>query len=123
MFVHRQADCPEFIAGDGTVLRELLNPDKHAVAVRYSVAHATLAQGSSSQLHYLTTTEVYYILRGSGRMQIDSETREVFPGDLIYIAPHAKQRITALSSEPLEFLCIVDPAWRAADEVIMKDEG
>jgi mannose-6-phosphate isomerase-like protein (cupin superfamily) len=118
MLIHRLADCSEFVAGDRTVLRELLNPDKHPVAARYSVAHASLAQGLSSQLHSLKTTEVYFILRGRGRMEIDAQSLEVGPGDLVYIPPLAAQRITSIGTEPLEFLCIVDPAWRAEDEVI-----
>ncbi|MBI5058613.1 cupin domain-containing protein [candidate division KSB1 bacterium] len=120
MLIHRLTDCTEFVAGDGTRLRELLHPAKHLISARYSIAHASLAQGQSSHLHQLSTSEVYYILSGVGRMQIDDETRSVFPGDLIYIAPQAKQRITSLGSDALEFLCIVDPAWRAEDEVILE---
>ncbi len=41
------------------------------------------------------------------------------PGDTVYIAPYSTQRITVLGPEDLEFLCIVDPAWREEDEEIL----
>ena len=118
MFVKSLDSCREFIGGDNTVLRELLHPDHDPVSLRYSLAHARLVAGKWSDLHRLTTSEVYYILSGRGRMEIDGEPRDVQPGDAIYIPPRAKQRILALGPEQLEFLCIVDPAWKAEDETV-----
>jgi len=40
MFVQKLNDCLEFVAGDGTLLRELFHPDKHPLDLRYSLAHA-----------------------------------------------------------------------------------
>ncbi len=119
MFVRSLATTGEFVAGDGTTLRELLHGPKDNLAARYSLAHARLAPGATSYLHRLSTSEVYYILAGRGRMEVDQESRDVAPGDLIYIPPHAAQRITSLGPADLEFLCIVDPAWRAEDEEII----
>ncbi len=119
MFVRSLATADKFIAGDGTSLRELLHGPKDRLALRYSVAHARLAPGKMSYLHRLANSEVYYILAGRGRMEVDNETRDVAPGDLIYIPPNATQRITSLGPDDLAFLCIVDPAWRAEDEKII----
>jgi len=116
MLVKPLGSSREITAGDGTTLRELLHPARDPAAVRYSLAHARLAVGKWSDLHTLTTTEVYYILSGRGLMEIDGEQREVKPGDAIYIPPRGKQRIRSLGPDDLEFLCIVDPAWRAEDE-------
>ncbi|NJK27989.1 MAG: cupin domain-containing protein [Coleofasciculaceae cyanobacterium SM2_3_26] len=118
MFVRKLRDCEEFIAGDRTRLRELLHPDKHPLMLRYSLAHATVAPGEISDLHSLTTSEVYYILSGKGEMHIDSEVQILEPGDALYIPPNAKQRIRNVGEDPLVFLCIVDPAWRSADETV-----
>ena len=87
MLVQNLKDCQEFIAGDNTILRELLHPDKQPVALRYSLAHATLPVGKTSQPHSLTTSEVYYILSGQGEMHIDDETQIVSSGDAVYIPP------------------------------------
>jgi len=119
MFVQDLEQCEEFIAGDSTILRELLHPDKASLALRYSLAHAVLKPGTSSQGHSLKTSEVYYILEGTGRMHINNETREVKAGHTIYIPPHAKQNIDNTGVSDLKFLCIVDPAWRREDEEIL----
>ena len=118
MLVQKLNDCAEFVAGDGTLLRELLHPDKQAIALRYSLAHATVPMGRTSTPHSLKTSEVYFILRGQGEMHIDDETQMVEPGDAIYIPPNTKQFIRNCSMEPLVFICIVDPAWRKEDETV-----
>ena len=101
MLIQKLNACDEFIAGDGTQLRELLHPDKQAVDLRYSLAHAALPAGQTSVLHSLTTSEVYYILSGVGEMHIDDETQFVEAGDAVYIPPNAKQFIYNCGSEPL----------------------
>ena len=118
MLVQKLSACAEFIAGDSTYLRELLHPDKQPLALRYSLAHATLPVGQTSLPHSLKTSEVYYILSGSGEMHIDAETQMVEPGDAVYIPPNARQFIYNCGSEPLVFICIVDPAWRQEDETV-----
>jgi len=120
MLIQKLNACEEFIAGDGTQLRELLHPDKQAVDLRYSLAHAALPAGQTSVLHSLTTSEVYYILSGVGEMHIDDETQFVEAGDAVYIPPNAKQFIYNSGTEPLIFICIVDPAWRKEDETIFQ---
>ncbi len=118
MLVQKLNACDEFIAGDNTHLRELLHPDKQPLVLRYSLAHATLPVGQTSQLHSLKTSEVYYILSGKGEMHIEDETQLVEPGDAVYIPPHARQFIHNYGNEPLVFICIVDPAWRQEDETV-----
>jgi mannose-6-phosphate isomerase-like protein (cupin superfamily) len=114
-------DCPEFLAGDSTRLRELLHPDKAPLALRYSLAHATLRPGETSLRHRLTVSEVYYIIEGEGDMHIEEETRRVRPGDAVYIPPHALQCITAIGPGELRFICIVDPAWRPELEAVLPE--
>ena len=120
MLIQKLNSCDEFMAGDGTQLRELLHPDKHSVELRYSLAHAALPPGQTSVLHSLTTSEVYYIISGVGEMHIDGENQFVEAGDTVYISPNAKQFICNCGTEPLIFICIVDPAWRKEDETIFK---
>lgn len=114
-------DCTEFIAGDNTILREILHPDKEKLDLRYSLAHAIVQPGKTSYLHALKTSEVYYILEGEGKMYIDNETALVKAHDTVYIAPHAKQCIENIGTIDLKFLAIVDPAWKEEDEVILQE--
>jgi mannose-6-phosphate isomerase-like protein (cupin superfamily) len=121
MFVRELDICEEFTAGDMTRLREILHPDKHDLAIRYSLAHAELKPGTSSVPHRLKTSEVYYILQGRGVMHINGHSREVQAGHTIYIPPGAAQHIANSGDVKLRFLCIVDPAWRPADEETLPD--
>lgn len=118
MFVKDLRDCEEFIAGDNTLLRELLHPDKAPLDLRYSLAHAKVKAGLTSFAHRLKTSEVYYILEGEGIMHIEEEEQPVKPGQAIYIPPGKRQFIHNSGTTDLIFLCIVDPAWRVEDEVI-----
>ena len=121
MFVKYLKDCREFVAGDGSILRELLHPEKAEVSVRYSLAHAKVEAGQLTKPHKLTSSEVYYVIAGKGQMHIDRESFEVRPECAVYIPPDAVQYIENTGKCDLEFLCIVDPAWRPEDEQVLND--
>lgn len=53
-------------------------------------------------------------------MEIDGEQRPVGVGQAVYIPPGGKQRIRNTGAGDLEFLCIVDPAWRPEDERVLE---
>jgi mannose-6-phosphate isomerase-like protein (cupin superfamily) len=59
---------------------------------------------------------VYFIINGTGMIYVDEEHADVGPGRAVYVPPNARQFIRNVSDAPLEFLCIVDPAWRQEDE-------
>jgi mannose-6-phosphate isomerase-like protein (cupin superfamily) len=122
MLVRKLNDCEQFIAGDGTLLREMLHPDKQPIYLRYSLAHAIVPVGQTSQPHSLRTSEVYYILSGMGEMHIDGEVQTLESGDTVYIPPNAKQFIRNSGEADLVFICIVDPAWEKEDETVYGDD-
>ncbi|MAF24701.1 mannose-6-phosphate isomerase [bacterium] len=119
MFTKNLKDCEEFIAGDKTILREILHPDKADLKLRYSLAHAIVKPGEKSRPHRLKNSEVYYILEGTGVMHIDDETSEVVPNQTIYIPPQSTQWIENTGGVDLKFLAIVDPAWKTEDEKVL----
>ncbi|MFW9843566.1 MAG: cupin domain-containing protein [Candidatus Thorarchaeota archaeon] len=122
MLIRRLQDREIFNALDNTIIREILNPkhESQPLVLNYSLAHATLNPKENSLPHrFFEASEVYYILKGKGVMHINNETAEVSSGDTIYIPPQAVQWIENISSESLEFLCIVDPAWKPdAEELV-----
>jgi mannose-6-phosphate isomerase-like protein (cupin superfamily) len=120
MFIRDLKNCPEIIAGDNTVLRELFNPQKDDLKLRYSLAHARVKPGETTYKHKLKSSEVYYIIEGAGEMHIDDEVKQVGPGQAIYIPPDSVQYITNIGTTDLVFLCLVDPAWCAGDEIILE---
>jgi mannose-6-phosphate isomerase-like protein (cupin superfamily) len=119
MLIRELNDCPEFIAGDNCVLREILHPAKADLAFRYSLAHAVVKPGDTTWEHRLRTSEVYYIIEGEGVMHINGESSPVHSGSTVYIPPTARQCITNSGKKDLAFICIVDPAWRKEDEEVL----
>jgi mannose-6-phosphate isomerase-like protein (cupin superfamily) len=119
MLIRELEYCQEFIAGDGTLLREIFHPAKDRLNLRYSLAHAVVKPGQTSIPHRLKTSEVYYILEGEGVMHINDESANVHSGQTVYIPPDTIQYISNTGHEGLKFLCIVDPAWRPEDEEIL----
>ena len=118
MFLKYLKDCREFVAGDDSILRELLHPDKTSLQIRYSLAHAEVKVGQMTKPHKLQAAEVYYIIAGQGLMHIDEESLEVGPECAVYIPPQAMQYIENTGVSVLKSLCIVDPAWRKEDEQV-----
>jgi len=120
MFIRRIGDCPEFTAGDNTKLREVFNPQKEALDLRYSFAVARVAPGETTLLHRLMYSEVYHVLEGDGQIRIDDEHEAVAAGDVVYVPPGASQQISNTGGGELVFVCIVDPAWKPEDEEILE---
>jgi len=118
MFLKHLKDCEEFAAGDGSLLRELLHPEKAGLQIHYSLAYAKVMAGRMTKPHKLKSSEVYYITEGQGLVHIDEESFEVNPECAVYIPPHSTQYIENTGNSDLEFLCIVEPAWREEDEEV-----
>jgi mannose-6-phosphate isomerase-like protein (cupin superfamily) len=53
-----------------------------------------------------------------GRMQIESEQREVRPGDAIAIPPGKRHKIWNTGNETLRLLCCCAPAYEHDDTVM-----
>jgi len=122
MDVHNLKQVPAFATKDGSEIRELL-AHRNSCISRQSLAEARLNPGGKTMPHYHPhTEEIYYILRGSGQMRLDSETREVGPGDAIAIPPGAKHQITCTGSEQLVFLCCCAPAYENEDTVLLEGD-
>jgi mannose-6-phosphate isomerase-like protein (cupin superfamily) len=107
-----------FITKDGSEIRELLAYRNSAIRSQ-SLAEARLPAGSSTQEHYhVQTEEIYYITHGTGRIRIDSETREVKPGDAVAIPPGHRHKLWNTGEETLRLLCCCAPAYEHTDTVI-----
>lgn len=68
---------------------------------------------TDARTHYhKKLTEIYYILEGSGEMELDGERHTVAPGDAILIKPLCRHRAIG----HLRVLNIPIPAFDPADE-------
>jgi mannose-6-phosphate isomerase-like protein (cupin superfamily) len=104
-----------FTTADGSTIRELLGLPTSSVR-NQSLAEATLEPGQSTQRHYhRKSEEIYYLVEGSGEMEVDGERAQVAPGDAILIPSGAWHEIRASESGPLRFLCCCAPPYRHED--------
>jgi mannose-6-phosphate isomerase-like protein (cupin superfamily) len=118
MDVKQLDETPPFITKDGSEIRELLAYRNSSIR-HQSLAEARLAPGASTQEHFhRRTEEIYYITHGHGRIRIESEIRDVRPGDAIAIPPGQKHKLWNLGSEPLRLLCCCAPAYENNDTII-----
>ncbi len=106
-------DAEPCTTADGSTIRERMNVI-HPGTRNQSLAEASLPAGTATERHYhQAAEEIYFILEGHGRMEIDGEDCAVGPGDAILIAPGAWHQITA--STHLRFLCCCALPYRDDD--------
>jgi len=124
MHIRDSAVLPHERVMDRSVLCELLHPDKvpGAENLACSIAHAIVPAGETTLPHLLKkSTELYYILEGTGLMSIDGGTAPVRPGQIVLIPPGSVQHIENTGAGDLVFLCIVSPRWQPDDEELVPD--
>ena len=119
MLTKNIAHLTPILVADYSRLREILHPEKDPVDIRYSLAHAVVRGGEASLRHRLASVEVYHFLAGAGVMHVADEATTVGPGHTVVIPAGAAQWLENTGDHDLEFLCIVDPAWREEDEEIL----
>ncbi len=74
-------DAEPCTTADGSTIRELMNVI-HPPARNQSLAEASLPAGTATERHYhQAAEEIYFILEGHGRMEIDGEECAAGPGD------------------------------------------
>ena len=121
MDVKNLCEVPAFTTKDGSEIRELLAHRNSSIA-NQSLAEARLPVGGSTMPHYHSRCEeIYFLTVGSGRMQIESDVRDVTVGDAIAIPPGARHQITNTGHETLRFLCCCAPAYEDHDTVMVDD--
>ena len=109
MHVTSREAVEPFTTKDGSTIRELHHTGSQ------SLAEATLEPGQATERHYhAVTEEIYYLVEGTGEMELDGDRRSVSPGDAILIPPGAWHQITA-GDERLRFLCCCAPAYSHED--------
>ena len=98
-----------FTTKDGSSIREYLHTPSQ------SLAEATLAPGQSTQRHYhRLSEEIYLIVEGGGRLDVDGEARDVLTGDAILIPPGAWHTLVA-GAEGARLLCCCVPPYSHDD--------
>jgi mannose-6-phosphate isomerase-like protein (cupin superfamily) len=104
------ARVESFVTRDGSTIREL-----HHTAVQ-SLAEATLEPSEATERHYhRETEEIYFVLKGSGTMEVDGSTQTVRPGDAVLIPAGAWHQLENTGSSELRILCCCAPPYSHED--------
>jgi len=123
MDVQNIRHVPAFITKDGSEIRELLAPRNSCIR-RQSLAEASLPPGTSTTPHYHPIAEeIYYVLEGTGWIQVAGDARTIVPGDAIAIPPGATHQIKNTGAAPLKFLCCCAPSYEHHDTVLVSERS
>ena len=119
--VHTRAgDAVAFVTKDGSLVRELMHPAKHASRAQ-SLAEALVEPGAITALHlHRETEELYFILEGSAQMTLGERQFAVSAGDTICIEPGTPHRIRNTGAGRLRILCSCTPAYRDDDTELVQ---
>ncbi len=109
----------------GYLIRQLADAPSVACPCGVSTRPLTVADGAPCSLHVTTmcdatlhyhkrTTEVYYILEGLGKMELNGDWHEVAPGTVIWIEPGTRHRV--VSEQGLRTIVFALPAFDVEDE-------
>ena len=102
-----------FTTKDGSTIRSILDLS-NAPVEKQSLAEASVPAGGATERHWhKLSEEFYFILEGTGSMEINGETRDVGVGDAILIPAGAWHQITA--KYDLRFLCCCAPPYAHED--------
>jgi mannose-6-phosphate isomerase-like protein (cupin superfamily) len=115
--VNRKDTAP-FITKDTSEIREILSPRNSSIR-NQSLAEARVLPEKSTEEHtHPKTEEIYYVLKGKGKINVDGEERDIRPGDGIALPPGKRHKIWNTGASDLIFLCCCAPAYMHEDTVI-----
>ncbi|MCU0703475.1 MAG: cupin domain-containing protein [Fimbriiglobus sp.] len=106
--VRHRSDAPTVPCPCGFSTRILTAADGgpcsvHVTKIRDSVRH-----------YHAETTEVYFVLEGTGRMELNGEWHEVRPGSVVRIDAGTRHRLIA--DDEVTTVVMAMPAFNPADE-------
>jgi mannose-6-phosphate isomerase-like protein (cupin superfamily) len=107
-FVRRLDDAPTVACSCGQSTRPLTLADTPVCNL-----HVTFITDSVKHFHR-ETTEVYYILEGRGKMELNDDVIDVEPGMIIYIEPFTAHRL--VSATGVRTIVFGVPAYKPGDE-------
>lgn len=120
MPVRKNSEIETIPGNEGTKIKQYFHPHNTLNGISYSLAQFTLDIGKKSLLHKIKSSEIYYILEGDAVLRINKESHQLKKDDSIYVPPMSEQCIENTGLTNLRFLCIVEPAWKPEDEIILE---
>lgn len=123
MFINMSIDDQrsEYYFREGCFVTELSNSGDDP---ELSIAHIRVEAGETTRWHKLLgTTERYLILAGQGSVEIgELPARTVLEGDVVYIPPEVRQRISNTGEDDLIFLALCTPRFEEQAYIDMDEQ-
>lgn len=111
---------------EGILFKPMFHPNRQdgsaidlkqgAPNIRYSTAQFTIKPGSGWPKTVFTISEFYFILEGTGEIEIGKAVHSVKKGDVIFVAPGIERAIKNNGKSDLVYLSITDPEWSPETE-------
>ena len=120
MSLRKNSEIDSIQGNEGTKIKQYFHPHNTLNEINYSLAQFTLEPGKKSKLHKIRSSEIYYILEGNGNLNVDEDTYHLEKDDSVYVPPNSKQFIENTGKGNFRFLCIVEPAWKVDDELLLE---
>jgi len=98
-----------YIAHGGAVAQMIF--DRRTLKEIGFLAVATLEPGRKIEEHIDPMEEIYFILSGSGQMQVDDEKRQVVAGDATLIPTGSRHSLLNTGKENCIILVTASAAW------------
>ena len=120
MSLRKNSEIDSIQGNEGTEIKQYFHPHNLTNKINYSLAQFTLEPGKKSRLHKIRSSEIYYILEGNGNLNVDEDTYHLEKDDSVFVPPNSKQFIENTGEGNFRFLCIVEPAWKVTDEILLE---
>jgi mannose-6-phosphate isomerase-like protein (cupin superfamily) len=98
-----------YIAHGGAIAQMVL--DQRTLREIGFLASATLEPGKKIEPHVDPMEEIYFIMSGQGKMHVDDESREVAPGDAIWIPAGSSHALVNTGQSQLFILVVASSNW------------
>ena len=99
----------EFWTDERCYMRELINSES---VPDFSLADSRVEPGVVTELHSLSVREWYFIVQGTGLMEVGGHAAlDVGPGDTVEIPAGVSQRITNTGKDDLLLQCVCLPRF------------
>jgi mannose-6-phosphate isomerase-like protein (cupin superfamily) len=84
-------------------------------AQNLAVSLVEMQPGGFQHVHAHEPEQMYFVLEGAGRMQVDDETRSVIAGDCIFIPSGKRHGFVNTGEGALKYLSAASPSFTAEE--------
>jgi len=119
MEIRNIKDIKSYITKDNSKIKEIFHPNNSPLK-SMSLAEAVVLPGKTTNYHYhKQSDEIYFILQGTGILEIEGEKRKVRENDFILIRAGSRHRIKNIGETQLKILCFESPPYSHEDTVLV----